>query len=133
MCLDSDSDEEPPVKKTKHKEKMPSALECKTQRVDTLANELKEKHGNKFDKIQYKLWAEALDVGKHESKGVPPLGPIWGDRKSKVPKRVLMVWMQWHQHLPIWPIQWPQPSLHLMQIKGLTLPPRLSPTYHVQR
>ena len=61
VCLDSDSEEELPLKKAKHKEKASSALECKTQRVDSLANELGEKHGKK---IQYKLWAEALDVGK---------------------------------------------------------------------
>ena len=48
-CTDSNSDDEPPTKKQK---KMASALECKTSRVDALANEIKEKHGNKFNKIQ---------------------------------------------------------------------------------
>ena len=48
-----------------------------------MANELKEKHGNKFNKIQYKLWAEALDVGRHKSKEEPPLGPIWENKKPK--------------------------------------------------
>ena len=69
VCVDSDSDDEPPTKKSK---KTPSALESKTLRVDALANELKEKHGNKFNKIQYKLWAEASDVGRHKSKEEPP-------------------------------------------------------------
>ena len=69
VCVDSDSDDEPPTKKPK---KTPSALESKTLRVDALANELKEKHGNKFNKIQCKLWAEALDVGRHKSKEEPP-------------------------------------------------------------
>ena len=82
VCIDSDSDEEPPVKRAKLKEKKPSALESKTQRVDSLANELGEKHGKRFSKIQYKLWAEALDVGKHQSKEEPPHGPIWGDQKT---------------------------------------------------
>ena len=80
FCVDSDSDDEPPSKKSKKK---PSALESKTLRVDALANELKEKHGNKFNKIQYKLWAEALDVGRHKSKEEPPHGQIWGDKKPK--------------------------------------------------
>ena len=80
VCVDSDSDDEPPIKKPK---KTASALESKTLRVDALANELKEKHGNKFNKIQCKLWAEALDVGRHKSKEEPPLGPIWGGQKPK--------------------------------------------------
>ena len=69
-----------PLKKSK---KTPSALESETLRVDALANELKEKHGNKFNKIQCKLWAEALDVGRHKNKEEPPLGPIWGNKKPK--------------------------------------------------
>ena len=81
VCIDSDSDDEPPAKKPKHKEKLPSALESKVRRVDLLANELGEKHGKRFTKIQYKLWAEALDVGKHQSKEDPPRGPIWGEQK----------------------------------------------------
>ena len=80
VCVDSDSDDEPPTKKSK---KMASALDSKTLRVDTLANELKEKHGNKYNKIQCKLWAEALDVGRYKSKEEPPLGPIWGRQKPK--------------------------------------------------
>lgn len=48
VCVDSDSDNEPPTKKPK---KTASALESKTLRIDALANELKEKHGNKFNKI----------------------------------------------------------------------------------
>ena len=80
VCVDSDSDDEPPTKKSK---KMASALESKTLRVDALANELKEKHGNMYNKIQCKLWAEVLDVGRHKSKEEPPLGPIWGGQKPK--------------------------------------------------
>ena len=81
VCIDSDSDGEPPTKKTKRKEKLPGALESKARRVDSLANELGEKHGKRFTKIQYKLWAEALDVGKHQSKEEPPCGPIWGNQR----------------------------------------------------
>ena len=87
VCIDSDSDDEPPPKKPKHKEKLPSALESKAKRVDLLANELEEKHGKHFTKIQYKLWAEALDVGKHQSKEDPPRGPIWGERKPTKSKK----------------------------------------------
>jgi hypothetical protein len=40
-------------------------------------------NGEKYNKIQYKLWDEALDDKQHESKDVPPSGPIWGSQKSK--------------------------------------------------
>ena len=81
ICVD-DSDfsdeEQQPVKKPKL-----NALESKVQRVDALANELKEKHQDKYNKIQYKLWAEALGVKRHSSKEDPPAGPIWNSQKSK--------------------------------------------------
>ena len=72
-----------------------------------MANELGEKHGKRFTKIQYKLWAEALDVGKHQSKEEPPRGPIWGDQKpEKVPRKILTVVLtKWRQPLQIRPIQ----------------------------
>lgn len=46
--VDSDSEDEPPTKKPK---KIASARESKTSRVDALANMLKEKYRNKFNKI----------------------------------------------------------------------------------
>ena len=80
VTIDSDSDgEDLPAPK---KQKM-NALDAKVLRVDKLANELQQKHGDKCNKIQYKLWAEALDVKKHDSKEFPPDGPIWGSKKSK--------------------------------------------------
>lgn len=84
ISLDSDSGEnEHAPKRPRTKEKV-SVLESKAQRVDSLANELTEKHGDKYNKIQYKLWAEALDVKRHSSKEVPPVGPTWGgSAKSK--------------------------------------------------
>ena len=83
MVIDSDSDcdsDFPPSKKRKSKI---SALDAKVHRVDSLANELRERHGAKYNKIQYKLWAEALDVSKHESKEIPPTGPIWNTKPRK--------------------------------------------------
>ena len=78
--IDSDSEDEPPPLK---KRKKCSAFDARVQRVDSLANELQEKHGSKYNKMQYKLWAEALDVDGHASKEVPPLGPIWNTSKSQ--------------------------------------------------
>lgn len=76
---DSDGDCEPVPKKQKQKV---SALDAKVLRVDKLANELQQKHGDKYNKIHYKLWAEALDVKKHDSREFPPEGPIWGSKKN---------------------------------------------------
>ena len=57
------------------KKKKISALDEKAERVQNLADKLQAKHGDTFNRIQYKLWAEALDVKKHDS---PPPGTIWG-------------------------------------------------------
>ena len=82
ICLDnSDSEDERPNKKRKI-----NALESKAQRVDTLANEFQERHKDKYTKIQYKLWAEALDVKRHSSKESPPAGPMWGTKNTKSQK-----------------------------------------------
>lgn len=81
ICLDSsdsEDDRRPAAKKCKT-----NASESKAQRVDALANELREKHKDKFNKIQYKLWAEALDVKRHTSKDDPPAGPIWNTKKAR--------------------------------------------------
>ena len=42
---------------------------------------------NALPKLQYKLWAEALDIGKHQSKEDPPRGPIWGEQKPTKSKK----------------------------------------------
>ena len=89
VCLDSESeDETQPSKKSKmnNKEKVSSFM-AKTCRVDALATTLNEKHKDKYNKIQCKLWAEAIDLGKHESHENPPLGPIWCSEKPKTGKK----------------------------------------------
>ena len=78
ICLDS----LPPPKKIKA-DKPPNAAEQKAARVDALAVELQERHVDRFNKIQYKLWAETIDCGKHKNKDVPPAGSIWNQRKAK--------------------------------------------------
>ena len=54
---DSESDEEAPTTKQK-KKKNTNSVEIKADRIDALANELKQKHGEKYSRMQYKLWAE---------------------------------------------------------------------------
>ena len=53
-------------------------MDEKAERVQSLADKLQAKHGDTVNKIQYKLWAEALDVKKHDSMERPPPGTIWG-------------------------------------------------------
>ena len=76
---DSDDDTEPPPQKQKLKQ---SALDEKAERVQKLADKLQAKHGDTYNKIQYKLWAEAMDVNKHKSMERPPPGTIWGAPKE---------------------------------------------------
>ena len=87
VCVDSESgdDLEPPKKKQKQDLPKVSALVSKTQRIESIANKLSEIHGDAYNRIQYKLWAEAIDVKKHDSKEIPPSGSIWNSA-SKVTK-----------------------------------------------
>ena len=59
VCVDKDT-----ISGHTGKDKI-NAYEAKAKRVDALANEIREKHKEKHNKIQCKLWAEALDSGKH--------------------------------------------------------------------
>ena len=59
----SDDDIQPPPQKQKPKR---SALDEKAERVQKLADELRAKHGDTYNRIQYKLWAEAMDVNKQQ-------------------------------------------------------------------
>ena len=88
VCVDSESGDElePPKKKQKQDLPKVSALVSKAQRINSIANELSKIHGDAYNKIQYKLWAEAIDVKKHDSKKIPPPGSIWNSA-SKAVKR----------------------------------------------
>jgi len=65
-----------PNSKKLKSDKSLNAAEQKAARVDALAVELKANHGEKFNKIQYKLWNETIDSGKHKSKDESPAGSI---------------------------------------------------------
>ena len=67
----------------KHKTPMKkSAFDEKADRVQKLADKLQTMHGDTYNKIQYKLWVEAMDVKKHKSMERPPPGTIWGTPKE---------------------------------------------------
>ena len=53
------------------KEKKILALDEKPERVQNLADKLQAKDGDTFNRIQYKLWAEPLNVKKHDSMDRP--------------------------------------------------------------
>ena len=79
---DSSSDDDNDRPDKAHKKKRISALDEKAERIQSLADKLQVKHGDTFNRIQYKLWAEALDVKKHDSTEHPPPGTIWGTPKE---------------------------------------------------
>ena len=64
----SDDDENRPTKACKKKRRY--RLWMRKLRVQNLADKLQAKHGNTFNRIQYKLQAEALDVKKHDRMSV---------------------------------------------------------------
>lgn len=55
----------PPKKKKKANKKRLSALEEKSNWVEQIVHTLREKHGNQFNTIQYRLWAEMVDIVTH--------------------------------------------------------------------
>lgn len=79
---DSSSENECPAKKSKKKK---SRYTEKLERVDETINTLKSKHGVVFTNIQYRVWAEAIDIGNHDSFDSPPKGSFFKSqgRKSK--------------------------------------------------
>jgi len=75
----SSSDEEarPRKKKKVAKTATLTARDQKAERVQKLADELCDKHRDTYNRIQYKLWAEALDVKQYDNMEQPPPGSIW--------------------------------------------------------
>ena len=60
---DDDSELEDDIRPKTKKKKL-SALEKKNERVESIVQKLRSKHGGKYTTIQLRLWAEVLDVGK---------------------------------------------------------------------
>ena len=64
---DSDDASPPSAKKPRRKKrKKVSALDEKNNRVEEIVTNLREKHGSLYTSIQYRLWAEMVDVGTHK-------------------------------------------------------------------
>ena len=60
----SDSDVELPKKRQKKREKM-SALEEMNERIEDIVKSLHQKHNDHYTPIQYRLWAEMVEIGTH--------------------------------------------------------------------
>ncbi len=59
------------------KKKKLTKYEEKLERVDELVDELKSKHGATYTNIQYRVWAETMDTGRHRSMDSPPRGTFF--------------------------------------------------------
>ena len=60
-----------------------SALDERKAKIQAVASQLKEKHGDKYNMVQYKFWAETLENERHKSWESPPHGLIWGGNGAK--------------------------------------------------
>ena len=50
--------------------------------VDTIVQQLKDKHGQKFSDVQFSCWAHMIHTNKHESLETPPNKPFFGKKES---------------------------------------------------
>ena len=68
-------------KNDKKKQKLSSA-DARKELAEEHERELKEKHGDKYTRFQYKLWAEMLASGVHTNVDEPPAASMFS-RSSK--------------------------------------------------
>lgn len=64
-----------PSKPTQAKKK--KLIEEKRERVQEIFEELKTRHKSNYNAPQYRLWAEAINIGQHVSRETPPLGTMF--------------------------------------------------------
>ena len=60
----SDSDDDFPKNRHKKRKRM-SAMEEKNERIEDVVKSLRKKHEDCYTSIQYRLWAEMMDIGTH--------------------------------------------------------------------
>ena len=68
------------------KSKKKTAYEEKQAMVDDTVDELRVKHGTKFTNLQYRVWAETIQSGSHESLDDPPRGSFFGCKGQSTKK-----------------------------------------------
>ena len=86
-----DSEEVPDIPPTSSAKRKKSLVEEKRERVQGIFEDLKGLHQTKYTAPQYRLWAEAIDIGQHVSRETPPLGtmfqrcgatPVWSSKNE---------------------------------------------------
>ena len=80
---DSESDEEVGIKSKSKQRKKCSKYTEKLERIDDTVDELKCKHGSAYNAIQYRVWAETIDAGHHDSLENPPKGSFFKSQGRK--------------------------------------------------
>lgn len=94
---DSSGSEEESHKTKSRKGKRKSAYKERLEQVDDIVDDRREKHGNKFSSIKYRVWAETIiSAGRHTDCEAPPRRSFW--RKSNM-KRLSP---SKHNTLPLW-------------------------------
>ena len=58
----------------------------KNSRIEEYIEQLKDKHQDRYTRIQYRLWAEMLNVGTHKSLDDAPCAPIFTADRAKQSK-----------------------------------------------
>ena len=84
VWMRSDSDVKEEKKKT-------TTYEDKQEMVDDSVDELRSKHGTKFTSLQYRVWAETILSGSHESLDDLLRGSFFLGVKVRVAKRLQVV------------------------------------------
>lgn len=46
-------------------------------RIDDIVDELREKHKHTYNNLQYRVWAETMVAGRHDSLETPPRGSFF--------------------------------------------------------
>ena len=67
--ISSSEDEEDYLRKPKRKRKKKervSRLKEKYEKIEEYITELRQKHGDKYYSLQYRMWGEMLDVGTYK-------------------------------------------------------------------
>ena len=77
VLTDEEEEAEPQERRgIKTKKLKLSALDERKAKIQATANQLKEKHGDKYNMVQYNFWAETLENGRQKSWDNPPHGLI---------------------------------------------------------
>ncbi len=86
------------AKPKKKKAKKVSRYTEKTERIDDMVDELKQKHSGMYTIVQYRVWAETIEAGRHDSVVNPPKGSFFKSQGRKPltpshPKKTLAVFL----------------------------------------